>query len=345
MTNSTVIPLLGLKKGNRSIAVILAIIIIFITPISSHAKDTPIKVIDFRGKTLTFQKPVSRIVCLIESALSGLYMLKQHDRIVAIPKVVYDGEVFKHYAMLDNRIKNKTLPSPGNWDFVNIESVIAIKPDLVIIWASQKEAIKSLEDRGIPVYGVFLSSIDDVYKEITDFGILTNSQKRAKWLIDYTKGEVSKIQKRLVSMSMQDRKRVYFMWAQGTLETSCGGSTVDDLIRLSGAKNACNLPNTEHTTVNLETLIRWNPDIIVMWVNNKKSPQDVIKDPQLQSIKAIKTKQVYELPEVFLCDLWTLKFVYAVKLLAKWSYPDVFKDIDLIEQKEAMIKNLYGVSI
>ena len=57
---------------------------------------------------------------------------------------------------MDERIKDKNLPAPGNWDFVNMESVVALKPDLVILWSNQTESIGSLEERGIPVYGVFI---------------------------------------------------------------------------------------------------------------------------------------------------------------------------------------------
>jgi len=40
-----------------------------------------ISVTDFRGKKIEVTRPVSRIVCLIESALSGLYMLGAEERI------------------------------------------------------------------------------------------------------------------------------------------------------------------------------------------------------------------------------------------------------------------------
>jgi len=51
---------------------------------------------------------------------------------------------------------------------------------------------------------------------------------------------------------------------------------------------------------------------------------------------------VHELPEIFLCDLWTLKFHFVVKMVAKWAYPELFKDIDLQKEKTAMLENLYG---
>lgn len=329
-------------KGRLILTIFLLIALI---PLNVEANVSPITVTDFRAKVLNFKKPVNRIVCLIESALSGLYMLHQQDKIVAIPKVVYDGEVFRYYAQLDDRISQKSLPAPGNWDFVSIESVVALKPDLVIIWSSQKEAIATLEQRGIPVYGVFLSSIDDVYKEILDFGKLTGSLQRARALIDYVKGDISSIQRLIKPIPEDKKKSIYFMWAQGILETSCVGSTVDDVITLAGARNVCSMIKQEHIVINLETLLRWNPDVIVMWVNDKKSPTDIIKDSQLRLIKAIKTRDVYELPEIFPCDLWTLKFVYAVKLIAYWSYSEYFKGMNLEVEKTKLLKRLYGKDI
>ena len=87
----------------------------------------PIRVTDFRGKQLTFQTPVKRIVCLIESALSGLFMLNEEKRVVGISRGVYNKSLFAYYGRMDDRIRDKKIPSPGNWDFVNIETVISLK--------------------------------------------------------------------------------------------------------------------------------------------------------------------------------------------------------------------------
>jgi iron complex transport system substrate-binding protein len=132
------------------------------------------------------------------------------------------------------------------------------------------------------------------------------------------------------------------MWAQGNLETSCGESTVNDLISLAGARNVCTVLPHEHAVVSLEHIIAWNPDLIVMWYNERKNPSDILSDPQWKSVKAVKSKRVYEFPEVFLCDLWTLKFHYAVKMVAKWAHPELFRDIDLEKEKKKMLQALYG---
>lgn len=325
------------------IKVFLIITVIFIQFTTLYAKtlglDT-IKVTDFRGKELIFKQPVKRIVCLIESALNGFYMLNEEKRIIGISTNIYNSSVYQYYAKMDERIKEKRLPTPGNWDFVNIESVVSLKPDLVVIWSSQIEAINALEERGIPVYGVFIKKIDDIYKEIRDFGIITGNTKRAEWLIKYTQDEIIRFRKRFDTKIVKSQS-VYFMWAQGFMETSCGESMVNDLIELAGGKNVCAHIKKEHAVINIEKLIGWNPEIIIMWYNEKASPEDIYANPQWQKINAVLNKRVYELPQVFVCDLWTLKFIYTIKLVSKWLHPELFTDIDLEKEKKMMFKALF----
>ena len=315
---------------------------LMVPPPSRAAEPSPpIVVTDFRRKTLRFESPVRRIVCLIESALSGIYMLGEEQRVVGISRNIYTDNVHPHYTALDARIKDKKLPAPGNWDFVNLESVVALKPDLVILWSQQTEAIGSLEEKGIPVYGVFIQKKEDVYKEIEDLGKLTGNPKRAEALISFTKKELGRFASRTSGLPPVKRPSVYYMWAQGNLETSCGESTVNDLIQLAGGRNACAALPQEHLVVNLEKVFSWDPDLILMWYNEKKDPLDIIQDPQWKRIKAVRDRRVHEFPEVFWCDLWTLKFLYAVKLTAKWVHPELFRDIDLEREKQKMMEFFY----
>jgi iron complex transport system substrate-binding protein len=306
----------------------------------SHAA---VQAVDFRGKNIQISKPAERIVCLIESALSGLYMLGAERQVVGIPANIYNTGVNRWYAPLDERIRKKKLPAPGNWDFVNLESVIALRPDLVLIWSEQTETIAALEERGIPVFGILLKSKEDVYREIEALGELTGRRARAAELVNYSKTELERFSSRLPA----DLKKtsVYYMWAQGNLETSCAGSTVNDLISFAGGQNVCAGLTSEHMVTNLEKILSWNPDLVVMWYNERKSPQDILDDPQWRAVAAVKNRRVHEFPEVFLCDLWTLKFQYAVKMVAKWAHPELFRDIDLEAEKRAMLTTLYGRAI
>ena len=301
---------------------------------------THIEVTDFRGTKIILSKPATRIICLIESALSGLYMLQAEDQVIGIPSAVYNESAKDQYALLDDRIRDNKLPSPGNWDFVSIENIVALQPDLVIIWASQTESITSIEGNGIPVYAVFLKSFNDVFKEIKDLGMLTGKSQRADSLIKYTEGEIIKL-KSTQQSSVISKQSVYFIWPQGLLETAGTTSTVNELIELAGARNSCRIPQ-EHVVINKERLLVSNPDIILMWNNPLINPEDIINQSDLQYISAIRNKQVYEFPSPFFCDLWTLKFPFAAKLLAKWCYPSAYAELNSDVEKRKMLNHLFG---
>jgi iron complex transport system substrate-binding protein len=324
---------------NRIIVSIFCLFTIVISSVSDAVGF--VSAIDFRGKEIRLQKPAQRIVCLIESALTGLYMLRVEGRVVGISQNIYLGDTFRYYARMDPRIRDKKLPAPGNWDFVNLESVIALNPDLVIIWSEQSESIAALERHKIPVFGVFIRKKEDIYREISSLGELTGAGSRAMELIAYVRGELNRFQQRIILIPESQKPKVYYMWAQGNLETSCGDSTVNDLIEMSGGRNVCRDISKEHLIVSLEKILEWNPEMIVMWYNERKDSKDIIQDSQWRQVHAIQKKRVYEFPDPFLCDLWTLKFFYPVVMTAKWSHPRRFEDIDLDLEKKKMIKILY----
>jgi iron complex transport system substrate-binding protein len=307
-----------------------------------------ISVTDFRGKEVVLEKPATRIVCLIESALSGLYMLGAEEQVVGVSSSIYKESIAPYYAALDIRIRDKKIPSPGNWDFVSLEGVMALQPDLVIIWSSQEESIEAMEERGIPVYSVFLTCFADVHKEITDLGKLTGKQTRADSLIDYTQKEVMKLKAPLkkkepdAGSKTAAQQSVYYMWAQGMLETAGKTSTVNEMIELAGAKNCCPVEQ-EHVVINMENLLQWNPDVILLSFNTKTDPGEIIRMPEWQGIAAVKNNRIYKSPGLFYADLWTLKYPFAVKALAKYCYPVIHKEMDLETERITMLRKLYGI--
>ena len=298
-----------------------------------------VEVTDFRGRRLMLARPARRIVCLIESALSGLYMLGAAEALVGVPANVYTGDVAPHYAGLDPRLAAKSLAAPGNWDFIGIERVLALRPELVVVWSHQREAIAAMEAHGISVYGVFIAGIDDLRKEMRDLAALTGTRPRAEALLGYIDTEMARVA-RAVAVPDAERPGVHFAWGQGMLETSCRGSMVDDLIRLAGGRNLCTEPR-EHATVGLERVLAANPDVIVLWPSPQRTVASVLADPQWRAVAAVKARRVFQLPEVFDCDLWTLKFLYALRLMAGWFQPQRIAPAGAAE-RDAMMGVLYG---
>ena len=298
---------------------------------------------DFRGRRIELDKPAERIVCLLESALSGLYMLGADSRLVGISTNIYQESVFPYYAAMDERIRDRTLPTPGNWDFVNIESMVALRPDLVILWSGQEESIAALEEKGIPVFGVFIERFEDIHREIAALGELTGTGARAAELLELARKELEAVRLK-VSPGREDRAppRVYFMWAQGPLVTAGRNSTVQELIDLAGGANAAGDSELEHLIVNLENVLVWNPELIVMWCNDRLDPEDVGELSGWRSLAAVRNGRVHELPDPFSCDFWTLKYIFTVDLVARWCHPGRFDAGDPEELRSSLLNQLYA---
>lgn len=311
----------------------------------SNEVSAEIVVQDFRGRTVRLNKPAERVVCLIESALTGIYMLKQGHRVVGIPTNVYSegfyySDTFKYYAYLDERIRLRRIPAVGNWESVNVEKVLSLKPDLIIIWSSQIDAIQKFEKLGIPVYGVFITKIEDIFKEIRDFGLMLNAKDRAEELINYAKVEIGKIEE--IAKKVQIRKKVFFSWSQHNfLQTSCKGSIVNELIVKVGGINICGDIEAESQSLTMEKLIKLNPDVIVMWYAKSMSPENIKRNKQYRAINAVKSGSIYQFGDTFSFDLWTLKFLYSMKFIAKAVYPEYYR-FEIEEEKTKIMKILYG---
>lgn len=304
---------------------------------STNRNDTKkISVTDFRGKEVTISKPALRIVCLMESAMSGIYMLQQEDKIVGVPLSVYNESNAKFYAALDDRIKSKKLTAAGNWDFINIETILSLQPDIVILWASQQEAIDAIEQHDIPVYAVMIKCIDDIYKEIMDFGILTGAAARADSLISYTKQEVNSS-----ALNISVKPKVYFTWPQGLLETAGSKSIVQQVFDAAGVHNICQ-DSVEHAVMSMENLVTANPDYIVSWYSEQNRVNEILFSTQLATTNAIRNGKVFQIPSSFWCDLWTLKFPLAIKFIANSCHANLDTNFDWRKAKKEMAKQLYG---
>lgn len=119
---------------------------------------------------------------------------------------------------------------------------------------------------------------------------------------------------------------------------------MNDLISIGGCTNVSGELQQEHLVVNLENIVTWQPEIIVMWTNPRLSPDDVGQSAVWSTLPAARNNRIHEMPEVFLCDFWTLKFLYAVKLLQAWCQPSALpSSAEHIDQyRTKLLLELYG---
>ncbi len=235
------------------------------------------------------------------------------------------------------------IPSPGSSFSVNIENLTALNPDLVIIWPYKPDIIEEIETLGIPVVKVELYSIDDVKRLIWMFGSIYDMRDRALELINDMDYLIGLVQERIKDIPKEERAKVLYLWSNPT-KVQGGKGTVNDFIVLAGGINvaAKDLPSKTYVEVDVETIIGWNPDVIIIWCYAKSyNESTILNDPLWQSIKAVQDGRVYREPYY---EHWGVDCSLFVLWLAQKLYPDEFSDINFIDIANEYYMKWYGIN-
>lgn len=307
--------------------------------IKTKSSSKAIVLTDTQGNEVTLDSTAQRVVCLFDPSVDVVYMLQAEDKLVGIPAETYhDRELYDYYKHIDSRIFNKELAIPGSNELTNIESLIALKPDLVIAQQLSPSTITTLNNMGIAVYLSTSESYDNLMKEMSDISVMLGKKERGDQLVAYAKDKASELAQRAAQHSPQgEHKTVYFTWANGRIFSTAGrNSMMNNCLELAGVENAC--PSAiDKPNINPETLISWNPDMIVMW---NDSPDLFYNKKELSTVKAINQKQIFNLMPMFYYNPHTFKSLCAAVAINNWAYSDN-KDDALNETKEILLE-LYG---
>ncbi|MUL10806.1 ABC transporter substrate-binding protein [Aliivibrio fischeri] len=186
---------------------------------------------------------------------------------------------------------------------LNVEMIIANRPDIVFAanW-SDASKLAIIESAGIPVYRIQTpNTLKEIETEILRVGDIVNRRPAAERVIE-------NMQQRLQQEVILPKKRLtaldYNPWG-----TSSGqDSTWDEVLKQANLNNAIEgLVSDKYgqVPVSKEMVIALNPDILFIpaWVYGDekgadKFKQDVLSDPSLQSVNAIKEGRVYQMPHV-----------------------------------------------
>lgn len=296
-----------------------------------------IEVVDTKGNTVELSKPAERVVCLFDPAVDMFQMLGAADKLVGIPIETYiDNELYKPLSLIDERIATKSLPAPGSNELQQIEEIISLKPDLLIVQGLNDGMVKTLNNMGIAVYMMTSESRENLFQELNDISILIGKQERGKELAAFAKEKFELLEAEANVIPKQNKKIVYFTWANGRVFSTAGRSSMmNDCLVYAGTVNACT-SFIDQPNINPETLVTWNPDMIVMW---NDSPELFYDKKELATVKAIKNKAIYNLMPMFFYNPHTLKSLCASIAIKEWAYgnPEIAK-----KEVKAIMIELYG---
>ena len=217
----------------------------------------------------------------------------------------------------------------GRGNSANLESVLALKPDLILDVGSTSATYASLatrvqEQTGIP-YALLDGRFDATAAAYRLLGKLT--QRDAEPYAAYAEDALLKIQTRINRIPESERPRVYYARGPKGLETGLGGSINVETIEFLGARNVAGETRGGLATVSFEQVLKWDPEIII--TIDRDFAAGVRGDPLWKDISAVRSGRVHLSPKM---PFGWVDFPPSVnRLIGLWwlaqiFYPEHFKE-------------------
>ena len=313
---------------------------------------------DFRGHTMDVPVGTDGVVFLVENAMNTFYAVGGADLIAGIGDIWQPAYKDAFFAGVDPDFAEtpRVASSDGA---VDLESLAATDPELVVLWSADIDDrdTAAIEDGlGVPVYGVFLDSFDDLTKLTADMAAIVGDPARGDEVVAQIAAEMEKIRGISAAIPTDERPTVYWMWGD-VFGTAGVESTANELIDAAGGVNALagwddEARTTEHPVLSMETITLIDPEVIYLWFNPEIDPADIIEGRSVAGVdfstwsglRAVQSGRVYELDDPFLYDFMTGRQPIATLKIAKDINPEAFADIDLTSEYDAFFREQYSVS-
>lgn len=208
-----------------------------------------ITVKDDDGNTVTMQKPAQRVISLAPHVTEMLFAAGGGSHVVGV--VAYSD--FPEAA--------KQVPQVGSNRELDLERIIALKPDLFVVWrhGSSERQIEMVRKLGVPVYHSEPRKLEDIPASLLKLGQLMGTEAAARPAADDLSRQLASLRAKYANRSPV--RSFYQVWDK-PLYTLNGAHIVSDALRLCGGENIfARLPVTA-PVVSIEGVLQENPEAI-----------------------------------------------------------------------------------
>jgi len=209
-----------------------------------------VTVVDDAGRRVTVQQPAQRVISMAPHATELLFAAGGGARVVGA----------MNYS--DYPAAAKTIPLVGSNSVIDMERVVALKPDLIVVWHTGNTArqIAQIESLGIPVFHSEPRKLAQVADNIERLGRLLGLDASAQ-------ATAGAYRKRLAGLEASYGKRspvtvFYQIWDQ-PLYTLNDAQIASDAIRVCGGRNVFGGMKVVAPEVGIEAVLAADPEAIM----------------------------------------------------------------------------------
>ena len=284
----------------------------------------PLELQDDLGNTVRIETKPQTIMSLSLFSDEVLLEMVPTSRFAAVSSIA-QSEIYSNVASIAQQISPVV-------DF-NVEQIISLFPDLVIAanW-SEADKVAQLRQAGITVFQIDTPfTLDGIRSAIRLLGRLVGEPERAEDLIRTMDQRQQALEDRVRTIPAAQRVGAvdYNNWG-----TANGGDTTWNLVlTLAGIDNlVAHMTPGDFGQVPLskELLIELDPEVLFLpgyiWGEEDGANQffqQVINDPALRGLQALRNNRLYQFPER-LKGTYSQFLIEAAETAARFAYPDLF---------------------
>jgi len=209
-----------------------------------------VRLVDDAGQTLAFTQPPQRIISLTPHLTELLFAVGAGSQVVGVDSASdYPQAV-------------QALPRVGGYSRINFERILALKPDLVIVWVGGNRAadIHGLKKMGVPVLHTQATRLEDVARLLRLIGQASGHAASGNAAAQEFSVQLAALE---VPASRQPRIKVFYQVWDRPLMTVGGTHWISDALALCGAHNVFADLRGQSPVVSREAVLQRAPALIV----------------------------------------------------------------------------------
>lgn len=222
--------------------------ILALAALALHAR-AAVTVIDDDGNKVTLQQPAQRIVAMAPHVTELLFTAGGGAKIVGAVSYSDFPEAAKRIAQI------------GSNRQIDMERVIALKPDLIVVWlhGSSARQVEELRALGIPMFHSEPRKLDDIAASVQKLGKLMGTEAVAEPAAARLGQELAGLRKRYAN---RPPVRMFYQVWDKPLYTLNGSHIVSDAIGMCGGVNIFASLKVTAPIVNVEAVLQEDPEAI-----------------------------------------------------------------------------------
>jgi iron complex transport system substrate-binding protein len=222
---------------------------IFLAALAAAQAQAVITVKDDDGNPVTLQKPAQRVISLAPHVTEMLFAAGGGSHVVGV--VAYS----------DFPEEAKKIPQIGSNREVDLERIMALKPDLIVVWrhGSSERQIEMVRKLGVPLFHSEPQKLDDIPESVARLGQLMGTEKVAEPAAADLRQQLASLRARYAK---RPTVRVFYQVWDKPLYTLNGKHIVSDALRLCGGENIFASLAVTAPVVSVEGVLQENPEAI-----------------------------------------------------------------------------------